>query len=457
MDLGKCCGRFERARQVAPAKGAGIWVGSRLLPAMNAKSLPPLAERMRPEVLDDYVGQSHLLGAKGPLRGLMANKNLPSILLWGPPGVGKTTLARLLARESGLAFYSLSAVQAGLKEVRQVMDIAKKLGKAILFIDEIHRFNKAQQDALLGAVEQGYVVLIGATTENPSIEVINALLSRCQVYVLRELDSDEMLEIAKRALGRDVVLKDLGIQLTETDALLRFANGDARKLLNLIELVCSQRPGDKELRLTNEMVQTAAQQLMVRHDKDGEGHYDLISAFIKSIRGSDPNAAVYYLARMLAGGEDPKFVARRLAILASEDIGNANPTAMVLATNCLMAVMQIGMPESRIILSQTAIYLATSPKSNAAYKAIETAYGLVERFGELQVPMALRNAPTKWMKQQGYGEGYAYAHDYENNFVIQEFMPDAVSDNTLYQPGNNEREQHAKTWLRKLWKGKYGY
>ncbi|MBI3142395.1 MAG: replication-associated recombination protein A [Bacteroidetes bacterium] len=424
---------------------------------MNGAPLPPLAERMRPEVLDDYIGQTHLLGPDGPLRGLINNKTLTSMLLWGPPGVGKTTLARLLALESGLAFYSISAVQAGLKEVRQVMDIAKKLGKAVLFIDEIHRFNKAQQDALLGAVEQGYVVLIGATTENPSFEVINALLSRCQVYVLRELDRECMMEIANRALLRDTHLRTREIALAETDALLRLAQGDARKLLNLLELVSSQHHGGGKLEVTDDLVQKVAQQLLVRHDKDGEGHYNLISAFIKSMRGSDPNAAVYYLARMLAGGEDPKFVARRMAILASEDIGNANPTALVLATNCLLAVMQIGMPEARIILSQTAIYLATSPKSNAAYMAIESAYGMVEQYGELPVPMSLRNAPTKWMKQQGYGDGYAYAHDYENNFVRHEYMPDRVKDNTLYQPGNNEREQHARAWLRKLWKGKYGY
>jgi putative ATPase len=415
----------------------------------------PLAERVRPQNLETYIGQEHLTAIDAPLRKAIDAKNIPSIIFWGPPGVGKTTLARIIGHALGLQFYQLSAISAGVAEVRKVIDDAKKLGKVLLFLDEIHRFNKSQQDALLGAVESGRIVLIGATTENPSFEVNNALLSRCQVYILRELDVEALTKITLQAIAQDEVLKQKQITLAEHEALFLFSGGDARKLLNILEILANQP--STQITITNKLVQDTLQQNIALHDKDGEAHYNIISAFIKSIRGSDPNGAVYWLARMLAGGEDVKFIARRMLILASEDIGNANPNALLIANQTFAAVNVIGMPEARIILSQCATYLASSAKSNAAYLAINQAMELVSKTGQLPVPLHLRNAPTKLMKQLDYGKDYKYAHDYANNFVNVEFLPDSISGTAFYEPGNNARENEQRTFLKLRWKEKYGY
>jgi putative ATPase len=416
----------------------------------------PLAERMRPQRLDDLIGQEHLVGPEGVIRKAIRAGNVPSMILWGPPGVGKTTIANIIAHEVKRSFYTLSAISSGVKEVREVIDKARRSSRAILFIDEIHRFNKAQQDALLGAVEKGTIVLIGATTENPSFEVNSALLSRCQVYTLKPLSEENLLELVNAALTRDEVLSKRDIILSEHKALLNLSGGDARKLLNLIELIAETFP-EGPIEITDSLVMDVAQKRIAVYDKSGEQHYDIISAFIKSIRGSDPNAAVYYLARMVEGGEDVKFIARRMVILASEDIGNANPTALVIATNTFQAVNLIGYPEARIILAQCAIYLASSPKSNASYMAIEGALRTVRETGDLPVPLAIRNAPTKLMKDLGYGSNYRYAHDYEGNFTDMEFLPAELSGTKFYEPGNNPREEELRRYLRALWKEKYGY
>lgn len=416
----------------------------------------PLAERMRPSKLSDLVGQEHLVGENGVLKRAINSGQVPSMILWGPPGTGKTTIANIIANEVKRPFHTLSAISAGVKEVREVIQIASRGSKAILFIDEIHRFNKAQQDALLGAVEKGVITLIGATTENPSFEVNSALISRSQVYTLNSLSKDHLLILVNKAIDEDVDLKTLHIELKETEALFNLSGGDGRKLLNLLELVVKSDAAEKKI-ITNEKVTEAAQQKTVLYDKKGEMHYDIISAFIKSIRGSDPNAAVYYLARMIEGGEDVKFIARRLVILASEDIGNANPTALVIATNAFQAVNMIGYPESRIILSQCVTYLASSPKSNASYMAINQAQAIVQKTGDLPVPMAVRNSPTKLMKDQGYGQGYKYAHDHPMNFAEMEFLPDEIKGTKLYEPGQNAREEELRKFLRLRWKDKYGY
>src|SRR5918993_1588020 len=389
-------------------------------------SLAPLAARMRPTRLDDLVGQEHLVGPRGIIRQAIASGNIPSMILWGPPGVGKTTIANIIANEVKKPFYTLSAISAGVKDVREVIEKAKTSPRSILFIDEIHRFNKSQQDALLGAVEKGTITLIGATTENPSFEVNAALLSRCQVYILKALGEEELMELVRQALENDPALKNRKITIEEHQALLNISGGDGRKLLNLVELITDALPGD--IIITDKLVMEVAQKHIAIYDKSGEQHYDIISAFIKSIRGSDPNAAIYYLARMVEGGEDVKFIARRMLILSSEDIGNANPTAFIMANNTFQAVTTIGYPESRIILSQCAIYLATSPKSNASYMAIGNAQQLVKQTGDLPVPIHLRNAPTKLMKELGYGDDYKYSHDYANNFAEQEFLPDAIKE-----------------------------
>ncbi len=416
----------------------------------------PLAERMRPSKLTDLVGQEHLVGESGVLRRAISSGQVPSMILWGPPGTGKTTIANIIANEVKRPFHTLSAISAGVKEVREVIQIASRGNKAILFIDEIHRFNKAQQDALLGAVEKGVITLIGATTENPSFEVNSALISRSQVYTLNALTKENLLTLVNKALTHDEDLKKEQVELKETEALFNLSGGDGRKLLNLLELVIKSDDGKKKL-ITNEKVVEAAQRKTVLYDKKGEMHYDVISAFIKSIRGSDPNAAVYYLARMIEGGEDVKFIARRLVILASEDIGNANPTALVLATNAFQAVNMIGYPESRIILSQCVTYLASSPKSNASYMAINQAQAIVQKTGDLPVPMAIRNSPTKLMKDQGYGKGYKYAHDHPMNFAEMEFLPEEIQGTKLYDPGKNAREEELRKFLRTRWKDKYGY
>ncbi len=422
----------------------------------------PLAERLRPKNLDDYLSQQHLVGPEAALRKQIKRDIIPSIIFWGPPGVGKTTLANIIATESGRPFFTLSAISSGVKDVREVIEKAKKSDglfttkNPILFIDEIHRFSKSQQDSLLGAVEKGWITLIGATTENPSFEVIPALLSRSQVYVLNSFSKDDLVALLKRAMKEDEVISQKQIKLEETEALLRLSGGDARKLLNIFELVVTSEEGDQVV-ITNKMVLDKVQQNTVLYDKTGEQHYDIISAFIKSIRGSDPNAAVYWLARMIEGGEDVKFIARRLLILAAEDIGNANPTALILANNTFQAVSTIGHPEARIILSQCCIYLATSPKSNATYMAINEAQAAVKRTGNLPVPLAIRNAPTKLMKDLGYGEDYKYAHSYEGNFAAAEFLPKEISNTTFFNPGNNQREQAQRDFLNKRWKGKYGY
>lgn len=422
---------------------------------MISANKPPLAERMRPVRLEDLAGQQHLVGHQGIIRKAIETGNVPSMILWGPPGVGKTTIANIIANEVKRPFHVLSAVSAGVKDVREVIDKAKHTLRTILFIDEIHRFNKSQQDALLGAVEKGTITLIGATTENPSFEVNSALLSRCQVYTLQALTEDDLIQLVQKALKRDSELKNRTILIEEHQALLGISGGDARKLLNLVDLIAEATPGN--ITITDALVMQVAQKHIALYDKDGEQHYDIISAFIKSIRGSDPNAAVYYLARMIEGGEDVKFIARRLVILASEDIGNANPTALVLATNAFQAVTMIGYPEARIILSQCTTYLACSAKSNASYEAIENALATVRKTGDLPVPLAIRNAPTKLMKELNYGKGYQYAHSFTNNFADMEFLPEEVKNTKFYEPGKNPREEELRQFLRKLWKEKYGY
>lgn len=422
----------------------------------------PLAERIRPQKLADYVSQTHLVGPQGSLTLQMQNGLISSMIFWGPPGTGKTTLANIIARESGRPFYELSAINAGVKDVREVIDKARQSGglfsgkNPILFIDEIHRFSKSQQDSLLAAVEKGWVTLIGATTENPSFEVIPALLSRCQVYVLNAFTRADLEALLYRAIALDTELHKKKIDLKETEALIRLSGGDGRKLLNIFELVVSAISGNN-IQITNDKVLELVQQNTVLYDKTGEQHYDIVSAFIKSIRGSDPNAAVYWLARMIEGGEDLKFIARRMLILASEDIGNANPTALIMANNTFQAVSTIGYPESRIILSQCAVYLASSAKSNASYMAIGQAQAIVKQTGDLPVPIHLRNAPTKLMKELGYGEEYQYAHDFANNFIDQEYLPEALQNTKLYEPGNNARENELRAFLKNRWKDKYGY
>ena len=425
---------------------------------MNA----PLAERIRPKTLEGYLSQQHLLGPNGALASQLKSGMLPSIIFWGPPGTGKTTLANIIANQSGRPFYSLSAVDSGVAAVRKVIEKAKKSDNLfttknpILFIDEIHRFSKSQQDSLLGAVEKGWITLIGATTENPSFEVISALLSRCQVYVLNAFKREDLEALLKRAIAEDEILSKKKITLKETEALIRLSGGDARKLLNILELVVLSEKTDS-ITINNELVMQKVQKNTVLYDKSGEQHYDIISAFIKSIRGSDPNAAIYWLARMIEGGEDVKFIARRLVILASEDIGIANPTALVLANNTFQAVNTIGYPEARIILSQCTIYLATSPKSNASYKAIGEAQKLVRQTGDLSVPLSIRNAPTKLMKELSYGKEYQYAHDYDGNFIPHEFLPEEIVGTTFYKPGNNPKENALKNYLKQLWQDKYQY
>lgn len=416
----------------------------------------PLAERVRPRSLDEFIGQEHLVGPGRVLEQMIKSSSARSILFWGPPGVGKTTLAQIIAQSLNMLFFTLSAIDSGVKEVRQVIEQARKAGHALLFIDEIHRFNKAQQDSLLGAVEKGIITLIGATTENPSFEVISALLSRCQVYVLQPLTEEHLKALVEQAMQKDEWLKEKALEIQEWEALIQLSGGDARKLLNLTELVAGSLP-DGVREVTNKVVQDIVQRKMALYDKSGEQHYDIISAFIKSIRGSDPNAAVYYLARMIEGGEDPKFIARRMIILASEDIGNANPNALLLATSCFQAVEMIGYPECRIILSQTVTYLASSAKSNAAYMAINRAQELVTKTGDLPVPLPIRNAPTGLMKKLDYGKGYQYAHDYPGNFIAQEFLPDAIQGAKLYDPGSNAAEARMREYLRQCWKEKYGY
>ncbi|CAM1352545.1 replication-associated recombination protein A [Tenacibaculum insulae] len=420
----------------------------------------PLAERIRPQNLSDYISQQHLVGENGILTNHIKQGIIPSLILWGPPGIGKTTLANIIANESGRPFYTLSAISSGVKDVREVIEKAKKSGglftqkNPILFIDEIHRFSKSQQDSLLGAVEKGWVTLVGATTENPSFEVIPALLSRCQVYILNSFDKNDLIALLHRAIDKDEFISQKKISLKETDALLQVSGGDARKLLNIFELLVA---AEDVIEVTNDLVLSKIQKNTVRYDKTGEQHYDIVSAFIKSIRGSDPNAAVYWLARMIEGGEDVKFIARRMLISASEDIGNANPTALIMANNMFQAVSVIGYPESRIILSQCAVYLANSAKSNASYMAIGEAQNLVKTTGDLSVPLHLRNAPTKLMKDLDYGKDYQYSHNYTGNFVNQEFLPDEIKNTKLYEPGNNARENQFRELLKQRWKDKYNY
>ena len=432
-------------------------------------TLPPLAERLRPAALNDLIGQQHLTGEGSILRTAIENGKIPSLILWGPPGVGKTTIANIIANTLKQPFYTLSAISSGVKDIREIIEEAKTKQGAILFIDEIHRFNKGQQDALLGAVEKGTITLIGATTENPSFEVNSALLSRCQVYVLKGLEKEDLIQLLNYALTNDTALKDRRIQLKETEALINISGGDARKLLNLLELVTASPPAlsegegawqpskDGGIIITDELVMKVAQQRIALYDKKGEQHYDIISAFIKSMRGSDPNGAVYWLARMIEGGEDVKFIARRMVIFASEDIGIANPNALLLATNTFQAVNLIGYPESRIILSQCAVYLATSLKSNASYMAINAAMAAVKQSGDLPVPLHLRNAPTKMMKNMDYGKDYKYAHSYENNFTNLEFLPEKLSGTAFYDPQKNGKEEEIRKFLKLRWKDKYGY
>lgn len=424
----------------------------------------PLADRMRPKTLDEYIGQKHLVGENAILRKAIESGNIPSFILWGPPGVGKTTLAKIIANQQNRPFFTLSAVHSGVKDVRETIAKAKKqqffdAPNPILFIDEIHRFNKSQQDSLLSAVEQGIIILIGATTENPSFEVISPLLSRTQVYILKSLEKDDLIELLNRSIKEDKYLKELNIKIKEYESLLRFSGGDARKLYNIIELVVNteKAKSNKEITITNDVVIDILQQNIATYDKNGEQHYDIISAFIKSVRGSDPNAAVYWLARMIEGGEDPKFIARRLLILASEDIGLANPNALLLANSCFDAVNKIGWPESRIILSEATIYLATSPKSNSAYQAINDAQNLVRQTGDLPVPLHIRNAPTKLMKDIGYGKDYKYAHSYDGNFVQDNFMPEQIKNDLIYKPQDNSKETDILKRLQNQWKGKYNY
>ena len=423
--------------------------------------MQPLADRIRPKNLNEYIGQKHIIGKDSALLNAIKQNLLPSLILWGPPGVGKTSLALIIATELKRPFYMISAINSGVKDIREVIEKASDTNifnqdKPVLFIDEIHRFNKSQQDSLLSAVEKGTITLIGATTENPSFEVIPALLSRCQVYVLKSLEEQDLVSLIQHAIKDDLVLSQKQIELKEHEALIRLSGGDARKLLNALEITVNSTQ-EKKIIITNELVLKIVQQNLALYDKNGEQHYDIISAFIKSIRGSDPNAAVYYLARMLKGGEDPLFIARRLLILASEDIGNANPNALLLANNCFTAVNVIGMPEARIILSQCVTYLACCNKSNASYLAINDAFNLVDKTGDLAVPLQLRNSPTKLMKQLDYGTDYKYAHDYENNFTEQEFLPDDIKGTKIYEPGNNDRETEQRKYLKKLWKEKYGY
>lgn len=420
----------------------------------------PLAERMRPKTLEEYIGQGHLVGDEALLGRVIRSGNIPSMILWGPPGVGKTTLASIISSSLERPFYTLSAINSGVKEVREVISKVRHGGmfggNAILFIDEIHRFSKSQQDSLLGAVEKGDITLIGATTENPSFEVIPALLSRCQVYTLKPFSEDNLNHLLSRAMAQDEELVKKDIKLSETAALMKFSGGDARRLLNIFELVVNSA-SSKKVVVTDDLVHKVVQENPVMYDKAGEMHYDIASAFIKSIRGSDPNAAVYYLARMVEGGEDAKFIARRLIILASEDIGNANPTALVMATTTFQAVERVGWPESRIILSQCVTYLASSPKSNAAYAAIGLAQQTVRQTGNLPVPLHIRNAPTNLMKDLGYGKDYEYSHSYDGNFSAQEYLPKEISGTTFYEPGNNPRENNLRTYLKSLWNNKYGY
>jgi putative ATPase len=428
---------------------------------MSDFSTIPLAERLRPKSLNDYIGQQHIVGKDAPLRRAIESGTLPSIILWGPPGVGKTSLASIISQELKRPFYTLSAISSGVKDIREIIDKVQNQGlfgnnNAILFIDEIHRFSKSQQDSLLNAVEKGVITLIGATTENPSFEVISALLSRCQVYVLKSLERDYLEQLLQSAIEHDVYLKKKTITLKETEALLQISGGDARKLLNGLEIVVNSSK-QNTVEITNEFVKHVLHENIALYDKSGDQHYDIASALIKSIRGSDPNAAVYWLARMIEGGEDPKFIARRLLIAASEDIGNANPTALVMANTCFQAVSVIGYPESRIILSQTVVYLATSPKSNASYVAINDAQELVRKTGNLPVPLHIRNAPTKLMKELGYGKEYQYSHRYDNNFSNQEFLPEEIKNTTLYTPGNNTKENSIREFLKRLWKEKYKY
>jgi len=424
--------------------------------------MKPLADRMRPTSLDDYVGQSHLVGKGAVLRAAIENGQLPSMILWGPPGVGKTTLANIVSNKLDRPFHILSAINSGVKDVRETIEKAKKqkffnTPNPILFIDEIHRFSKSQQDSLLGAVEKGIITLIGATTENPSFEVISALLSRCQVYVLQHLTKEELISLLDRALEKDEYLSGKEIAIKEYEALLMFSGGDGRKLLNVLELVCSLKKEGEKLLITNDLVEGAIQQNLAIYDKTGEMHYDIASAFIKSMRGSDPNAAVYWLARMLEGGEDITFIGRRMLVFASEDIGLANPNALLMATTCLTAIRTVGLPEARIILSQAVVYLATSPKSNSTYLAIKKAQKLVRETGNLPVPLNIRNAPTKLMKDLNYGKGYAYAHDFEKNFSEQEFLPEDISGNKFFEPGENPPEKKIGQWLKERWGDKYGY
>ena len=423
--------------------------------------MEPLAERMRPRKLDDYIGQEDLLGTNGTLRKVIEAGRVPSLILWGPPGVGKTTLAQIIAENSGKKFYKLSAINAGVKDIREVIKSAESQKffdtvSPILFIDEIHRFSKSQQDALLGAVEKGTITLIGATTENPSFEVISALLSRCQVYILKHLSKEHLISMIDNAISQDSQLKELDISITEYEALLKFSSGDGRKLYNLLEIIINSNDLTQKITIDNAMVENSIQANIAIYDKTGEMHYDIISAFIKSIRGSDPNAAVYYLARMIAGGEDPKFICRRMIILASEDIGLANPNALLLANSCFQAVHNIGMPEGRIIMSQCAVYLAVSAKSNSTYVAIDAALAKIRETGNLSIPLHLRNAPTELMKKLDYGKNYQYAHDHKSNFVAQEFLPDEISKSNFYNPGQNASEQKIQQHLMQLWKGKYG-
>jgi putative ATPase len=437
---------------------SSIFIGSE---KQSMNHLPPLAERMRPDRLDEFVGQEHLIEKGSVLQMSIRQGRLPSMIFWGPPGVGKTTLAKIISVQFKIPFYTLSAINSGVKDIRDVFDQVKKQGlfggnHALLFIDEIHRFSKAQQDSLLGAVENGLITLIGATTENPSFEVIPALLSRCQVYTLYHLEEKHLEQLLQLALTRDEVLKKRTFNVRETNALFRFSGGDARRLFNVLELVVNTQTEDP-VQITNNLVTKLVQENPAWYDKTGEQHYDIISAFIKSIRGSDPNAGVYYLARMIEGGEDPKFIARRLVILASEDIGNANPNALVLAQSCFDAINQVGWPEGRIMLSQTVIYLATSPKSNASYEAIDKAIDFVKKTGDLPIPLHLRNAPTLLMKELDYGKNYAYPHAFDGNFIEQEYLPEKAKGTVFYEPGNNSKEASIRTFLSRIWKKKYGY